>query len=87
MALDDYFARANRKERKYLKSYQEIESICIPKVKFRHEANTGIGTDGSLSINRLGIGNLLRESYSRCLDLSICTRDKKEHPLNISISL
>ncbi len=73
LMLDDYYARANRKERKFLKSYQRTDSICIPKIKFHHEGKTW----SRILINPETIGNSLSQSYSRSFDLAFCGSNKK----------
>jgi hypothetical protein len=74
--LENYYGRANRKERKFLKSYQETDSICIPKIRFHHKSNTGRGTTGSLSIRQEDIVSSLSQSYSNSFNLSFCGSNK-----------
>lgn len=80
LMLDDHYARANRKERMFLKSYHKTDSICIPRIKFRHEANIGRGTNGRVSIRREDVGNSIIQSFSRSFSMSFCDGNK-ESPL------
>jgi hypothetical protein len=75
--LENYYGRPNRKERKFLESYQKVESICIPKIKFHHEGNTGRGTKGGASLTRHDIENSLRLSYSNSFNLPLCDSNQE----------
>ena len=73
LGLDDYFARTNRKERRFLKSYQETDSICIPKIKFHHENTIW----SRVSVETSTIGDSLRLAYSRKFNLPFCESNEE----------
>lgn len=77
LMLEDYYARASRKERKFLKSYHKTDSICIPIIKFHQRANLGTGAKGGASLTGNDIENLLRLSYSKSFNRPFCSSNKE----------
>lgn len=76
--LEDFYARANRKEKFLLESYPTNRTFCIPRIEYCHQIDYRANiTCCGISFDQKSIGNSLNLSFAGLFHLSSCNKNEE----------